>query len=116
MKIIGWTDWDDLNYKEMYEVIGGVNYFSKYEIIRKIIVKELKAKGYKFTGSYHQNGDYGVPIFDNGAVFKCSKRIWGGIMTDAYPCKIDNRDGFGYTEWAWNSPNEQIFPNPSDYE
>lgn len=114
MKIVGWTWYGDPQYKEMFEV-GGTYPMSQYEAALKIIADELKAKGYKFSGEYHQNGDYGAPIFDTGEIFQCSKRVWGGIIADAYSDEIDNRDGFGYTMWAWEPPEKEIVPNPGDY-
>jgi hypothetical protein len=117
MKIIGWTDFDNPQYKEMYP-IGGFGTVEQHEEIANIIAKELRDKGYKFNGYYHQGGDYGVPIFDNGMTYQCTFRTWGGIMARAYPDEIDNSDGLGYVEWAWTIPDGQeiIVPCESDYE
>ena len=113
MKIVGWTEWDDPQDKEMFP-IGGENKWEEVEAVELLIAKELKAHGYKFTGSYHQNGDYGVPIFDNGEVFQCSQRVWGSIMAAAYPDEIDNSDGLGYTAWAWIAPEPMVTPERKD--
>lgn len=111
MKIVGWTEWGDPRYKEMFP-IGGTYREVEVKVVRAIIAEELRTNGYKFTGSYHQNGDYGVPVFDNGEVFQCSQRIWGGIMAEAYSDEIDNSDGYGYTVWAWLPPYEpMVVPN-----
>lgn len=111
MKIIGWTEWDDPNYKEMFP-IGEIHSSDAVDSVRKIIAEELKNKGYKFTGTYHQNGDYGVPVFDTGEVFQCSQRMWGGIMAEAYP--ESDSDGYGYLRWAWTLPDTENMVIPKE--
>ena len=105
MKIIGWTEWDNPKYKEMFSLGEKIDW-NKLEKVKEIIAKELRDKGYKFAGDYHQNG-YGVPVFDDGTVYQCTQRGWGGIMADAYPNEIDNSDGYGYCQWAWSPPEGQ---------
>ena len=109
MKIVGWTYWGNPQYKEMFP-LDGSHTWEQREEVENIIAKELRDKGYKFTGNYHQNGDYGVPIFDNGMVYQCTQRTWGGIMVDAYPDEIDNSDGYGYLKWAWLTSEDQVVP------
>ena len=111
MKIVGWTEWGNPNYKEMFP-IGGTYRPAEFNSVTSIIAEELRGKGYKFTGSYHQNGDFGVPIFDTGEVFQCTQRTWGSVMVKAYPDAIDNTDGLGYTVWAWIAPEPEIVPGP----
>lgn len=115
MKIVGWTNWH-------YEHEANVKYkrfdpetWEEVEKIEQIIAEELREKGYKFTGDYHQNGDYGVPVFDCGKVYQCSQRDWGNIMAMTYPEEIDNSDGFGYCKWAWVAPEQMKVPDPGDY-
>ena len=109
MKIVKWTEWDDPNYKEMFPL--GTAYDSeKYDEAISVIAKELRENGYKFDGHYHQNGDFGVPVFDTGEVFQCTQRCWGAIMVEAYPDEIDNSDGYGYCDWAWIAPEEMVVP------
>ena len=109
MRIVGWTEWDDPDYKEMFPIGGQYNQ-EEIQAVKKIIVDELRANGFKFTGDYHQNGDYGVPIFDTGKVFQCTQRTWGAIMAEAYPDGIDNNDGYGYVKWAWIAPEQMVVP------
>ena len=116
MRIIGWTDWDNQDYPEMFPFTGTPYNHEEVEAVEAIISKELRDRGYKFTGSYHQNGDFGTPIFDTGEVFKCSQRTWGGIMADAYPDEIDNSDGYGYVKWAWVEPEGEVSVLPSGKE
>ena len=112
MRVTGWTEWDDPNYKEMFPV-GEAPDWNKKEEVSKIVADEIRRCGYKFTGSYHQEGDYGVPIIDDTWLYQCFCREWGGIIADAYPDEIDNSDGYGYVKWAWIVPEneEQVVPN-----
>lgn len=109
MKTVGWTEWDNPRYRDMFS-IGKVYTQSEIDTVKSIVAEELRSKGYKFTGSYHQDGDFGVPVFDTGEVFQCSQRTWGSIMADAYPNEIDNSDGLGYTVWAWIPPEPMKTP------
>ena len=117
MKIVGWTYYDNPQYREMYP-IGESSTAEQEEEIRNIIAKEIRDKGYKFTGYYHQGGECGVPIFDNGMTYTCTFRTWGSIMAMAYPDEIDNSDGLGYCDWAWTVPcgQEMIVPCEKDHE
>lgn len=94
MKIIQWCEYDD----EKYEDLTGEERFEAEDII----IKELRENGYHFSGYYHQYGAHGAPVFDNGKQYHTTFRGWGGIMTRAYPDEIDDTDGMGYAEWAWD--------------
>lgn len=113
MQITGWTNWfDDNRYSELPQT-------EALDVeVRALIARELRDHDYKFTGDYHQHGDFGVPIIDGAWLYKCSQRKWGGIMADAYPDKIDNTDGYGYLQWAWDKPDGEIMvvPNKEDYK
>lgn len=102
MKITGWTYWDNPDYKEMFSVDEPCTAMDEFNV-KYLISGELRKNGYKFTGGYHQNGEFGVPIIDNKWLYQCSQRVWGGIMAMAYPDEIDDSDGMGYVEWAWDS-------------
>ena len=83
LKIIGWTDYDSeypsitISNEEIGEVVS-------------IVVDEIKANGYAFSGEQHQNSYTGVPVFDNGTCLRASMRTWGMIMSFAYP-EIDGK-------------------------
>lgn len=113
MKITGWTWYDNPEYEEMFplEKRRECDCWDEIKNVEKLIANELRKCGYKFTGSYHQDGDYGAPIIDDKWVYQCSCRTWGHIMVMAYPEEIDNSDGYGYTLWAWIPPSEMIVPN-----
>ena len=116
MKITGWTEFGDPKYEEMYPIGENTDRpWSEIEDVERLIAEELRNRGYRFTGSYHQEGDYGVPIIDNRWRFECSCRTWGAIMLMAYPESIDNSDGLGYTEWAWLPPTDEVVPKGDDY-
>lgn len=105
MKITGWTDWNDERYSD--DIPDHI-----FEEIKELVAKELRDNGYKFDGYYHQNGDHGVPVIDETWKFAVSFRSWGHMMIRAYPDKIDNSDGYGYTAWAWDAPTGETMEIP----
>ena len=115
MKITGWTWYDNTDFEEMF--LPGSDYtMAEVEEVQAMIASELRSKGYKFTGSYHQDGDFGAPIIDGTKIYMCSCRMWGHIMALAYPEEIDNSDGHGYVKWAWTPPEQMVIPGELDYE
>lgn len=108
MQVTGWTDWENPNY-EAWDDCPSRRTVEEYNEAFQTIAAELRAKGYMFSGYYHQGGDFGVPLID-GMRFEVTYRRWGGIMALAYPDKIDNSEGFGYLDWAWSPKEEQIVP------
>mgnify|MGYP005758751113 FL=1 len=95
MKIVEWGMYDS----ERYEDVLG----EERALAENIIIQEMRENDYHFNGYYHQNGQHGTPIFDNGKQYHATLRGWGAIMARAYPNEIDDSDGMGYTEWAWDS-------------
>lgn len=92
MKVIGWTEW---LYYYNWECTT-----EEFEEAWDATVKELKEKGYHFDGSYHQNGDFGVPVLDNGERFQVSMRRWGCIMADALPEEFEDlNNSYNYVRW-----------------
>ena len=92
-------------------------YMAKAELVLK---NRCMIKGIKFDGNYHQNGDYGTPIFrvidprneevyDKFFLWTCTFRYWGGIMEDA-------GHGKSYMDWAWNNLGEPVYPNQVEGE
>ncbi len=62
------------------------------------IVKEcIRRNGFKFSGKYHQYGEYGMPMFDDGSVLFCSWRHWGSIMFEAWD--PDGDKGLDYMDF-----------------
>lgn len=116
MKITGWTWCGNPQYEEINGTWAVGEHPVDRDVIRPLIVDELRKRGYKFCGFYHQGGDYGTPIIDGKYTVLYSYRSWGGIMADAY--EIQDEDGTAYCAWAWMPPDgeESIFPNPTDYE
>ena len=112
MRITGWTYAEDNRYEEMFDGAQQEYCGKSHDDIILIIAKELKGNNYRFDGRYHQNGDYGVPVFENKWKYVCTFRTWGKIMAKAYPEEIDNTDGFGYVKWAWSVPEGKIASVP----
>lgn len=98
MKIVSWEKYDTEKYP-------GMEPPESWEA-EQITIEEIKKHGYLFNGFYHQNGEHGCPVFDNGKQFVASLRVWGGIMQEAHPELIDSKDDMGYCLLAWNLYDE----------
>ena len=62
------------------------------------VVKEcIRRNGFKFSGEYHQYGEYGMPMFEDGSVLFCSWRHWGSIMAEAWD--PDGDKGLDYMDF-----------------
>jgi hypothetical protein len=110
VRIIGWTAWHDPRFPDEHnDPLFGER--------RAEVVEELKRRDYHFTGYYHQEGECGVPIFDDGGALRVSFRSWGQIMADAWPEeKCPERNA--YIRWAWYPPPEwegMVIPRKEDY-
>lgn len=118
MKVTGWTWWENPDYKDLSLIGSSPPFEDRWDEAKELIAKEIRDRGYKFTGGYHQNGDFGAPIIDNEWLFMASQRAWGHMMVRAYPDEIDDSDGYGYCKWAWIVPEgeEMITPKEEDYE
>lgn len=100
--------------KEWYE---GSELAKIEDSLDEVVISELRKHNYHFTGSTHQNYDYGCPIIDDKYIYCVSQRSWGRLMYLAFPeedyskCK----DGYEYVKWAWTSPDgsEIILPHNS---
>lgn len=121
----GWTNFDNPNFKDFSDEIFTLE-GSKREVLVKciqsaesLLKKVLKEKGICFDGGYHQNGNYGTPVFevkyltgentDLNGFYKWTStyRYWGGVMADC---------GFGesYVDWAWSVPGDAKVKTPED--
>lgn len=95
MKVIRWDEWDDLRWREVAEMDK-----DEREEADKAVIEALRETGYHFDGGYHQNGLYGVPVFDNGKYYEVSMRSWGGIMARAFPEEFDDPSNqMNYVRW-----------------
>ena len=85
------------------------------DALRHVIVAEIRRRGYRFNGVYHQQGEFGRPIINDKYVVMYSQRSWGGIIAEAL--QIDNSDGMAYCDWAWGNPHGEypVYPRPKDY-
>ena len=110
MKVIKWTTWDDKH---------GDDIESKEELdaMADAVVEELRKAKYHFDGYYHQNGDHGVPVLDNGKYFQASQRAWGEVMAMAYPEEFDNPEApYNYIIWYLGDRDLYVFPGGNDDE
>ena len=42
----------------------------------QVVIDCIRKNGFKFGGSYHQCGKFGMPLFDDGTVFFVTMRHW----------------------------------------
>jgi len=105
LKVAGWTDRGDRRFEELDGTEEWVQ-------AREALVEHMRVKGYRFDGTYHQNGNYGVPYFDNGKKFCLGLRSWGGFMAEVL--ELDNSDGMAYCDYAWSGGDTDKLPNPND--
>lgn len=93
MKVVKWAEWDDNHYMD-------VSTEEEFEKARQVVIEELQKTGYHFDGAYHQNGDYGVPVLNNGLYYEVSMRTWGRTLADAFPEEFENPDDpLNYVRW-----------------
>ena len=110
IRVTGWTDWQ---FRE--ETGVGIPEVPRemYDAAEAAVVREVKKRGYKFTGSAHQEADNCVPVINGQYCFQCSTRTWGWIMAEAHLNSGDaEADRWKYLKWAWLVPDgeKQVFP------
>lgn len=115
MKVTGWTWYENPDYKDMAPVGGPFPFEDRWGEVRDLVAKEIRDRGYRFTGDYHQNGDFGAPIIDGEWLFMVSQRSWGHMMVRAYPEEHDPSDSLAYCKWAWTAPGDMVLPREEDY-
>lgn len=76
LRIVGWTDFDDV-----YPTISLEQ--DAFEHVIELIQDDICANNYVIYGDNHQNSITGVPVFSNGTCFRASMRAWGQIMASA---------------------------------
>lgn len=103
MRIVKWGRFDMGRYEDIPS--------EERALAESIIIQEMRENDYHFNGHYHQRGEHGAPIFDNGKQYQATCRGWGAIMAKAYPDEVNDSDGMGYTEWAWDFvPHKEKYP------
>lgn len=88
--VVGWTWWNDPDYIDAPltdEVVDAV-------------AQEINKHGYCFGGDAHQNHSGCVPVLNTGQAVRCSMRVWGSIMAQAY---LDNSFSLDYMGWYSNN-------------
>lgn len=83
MKIIKWDKWDDNLIKNFPNNDKNILTYTEEEY--KIVAEAAREAGYKFSGEYHQNGNFGVPYFENGKPFMVTQQNWIKVMKLAWP-------------------------------
>lgn len=88
-KIIGWTKYNE-NHRTFESSPEDPMLWANAE---QAVINEIRRKGYKFGGNYHQYGEFGCPVFEDHRVFMVSMRHWGDIMSRVW--------GGDYCSFAW---------------
>lgn len=114
LKIIGWTDWDNDEYKEIsnLNLDKDPDHWKKLQIYEDVLINYLKKTGYKFCGDSHQYGNYGCPVFNDGTKLAVTQRHWGYIMAKA----LDIKEEYAYCIWAWSNDEEKYYPSNNPLE
>jgi len=95
IKVTRWVNWPDGHGHPFTELPN-----SMFEDAWKAVVREMKSKGYRFTGESHQNCPNCVPLINGKYTFELSMRNWGRLMAEV----LGLEDEFAYCEWAWAAP------------
>lgn len=106
--VVGWMSFDEAEERNIPD--AGDLPADEFNLYVDSVVDYMKATHIKFSGRYHQCGEYGVPQFDNGMVLTMTQRKWGEVM--AHVLEIDNSNGFAYVKWAWFCPggDKEVYP------
>ena len=84
-----------------------------YKEMEQTVIEHCKENGIRFSGDYHQSGDYGIPIIDDKYMFFCTLREWGYVMAQA----DENEDERGYLNYYLYSKNYPCkYPNEIESE
>ena len=65
------------------------------------VIESIRRNRFKFGGTYHQYGEHGLPMFEDGSVFFASMRAWGDVMARAWS-GLENRC-YDYLDFAWEN-------------
>jgi len=106
MKVIGFTNWLNENYAEIDDFDPAFN------LAWDVTVQYMRRHRFKYTGTEHQEGTFGTPVFDTNQKLCLSCRAWGALMAEVLELPKDEENGhdMSYCCWAWDTPDEQIFP------
>ena len=110
MKVTGWTKYrPDEIYSPRLCLEAVPDDEDLYEEAVKAIIDELRKRGIRFSGQFHQEGPCGVPILDDKYFFTTTWRQWGEMVADA----IDGEDD--YFDWYMQTRDKDVYPQPEWY-
>lgn len=101
-KVTDWTSWSDAESRPESRP-GTIPFSCAFDAV----VREMKEKGYEFSGNYHQNGKTGVPVINGRFPFMVSMRVWGDVMA-----RVTGDTGPGaHIRWTYSAPGgEEVVP------
>ena len=91
-EVIGWTSFNNRRYDDFEE-----KDYNDDCVARLAIIEDIRKNGYSFGGDAHQYIKGCAPVLNNGKIYRCSMRVWGAIMAEAW--NAPNEDGYGYMIW-----------------
>ena len=113
IRVTGWTDWQ---FREETGVGIPEVPDDMRDAAETTIIEEIKKRGYKFSGSMHQQLEYCVPVINDQYCYQCSTRTWGWIMAEAFLNIGDpKKDRWKYLNWAWMVPEGETAVVPGDH-
>jgi len=99
MKVVKMTAWEDA---EKYPQCKEQNNFRDFwNCVRKFLVE----KNIKFSGLWHKDWEYGVPLIEHEGklyAFAVSERHWGQIMSEAF--NPNDKNPLVYPDWIFSIP------------
>ena len=106
MKLIGFTNFSNEDYEDIDD------FDEAFDVAWELTVEHMKKYGLKWTGFYHQSGEYGVPYFDTKQKMSTGLRAWGRLMAEVLDITRDEADKFDlrHCAWAWATDEEEVYP------
>ena len=60
------------------------------------VKREIREKGYRFSGMQHIGHPKCVPVLDNGMTVDISARAWGRLMFEAWHPGVEDKMGYSH--------------------
>jgi len=70
------------------------------------VKREIREKGYRFSGLQHLDYPKCVPVLDNGMTVDISVRAWGRLMFEAWHPDVE--DPMGYAQYMNEVPTGEV--------
>ena len=81
-----------------------------YNEAREAVKREIREKGYRFSGLQHLDCPKCVPVLDNGMTWDVSVRSWARLMNEVW--HPDDTDPYGYAKYFSEVPGGEVEKRP----